>query len=180
MKMKTTIKTLAIVVATSLTLMGGCLDDLININIDYTAESEVQTTAVVTTGTNTLGNTVVTSELESKLKEKDGSLADIDEIKAKSVSVRFKAPGKTDNFNSIESFEVWLFADGLQPVKIASKDAIPDGLTSVDVDVNSDVNLADYLKKPTFTYELKGTNSAPIQPMSLIVKGTFNVKASVN
>ena len=176
--MKNTIKTFAAIVITSFIMMGGCVEKLVKVDFDYTSSGDFKTTVLPTTGNNTFGSSVVTSELKQKVEENGASLNDLDELKLKSASVAFKTPTQTDNFNGVENIEIWISADGLAPIKLASKTGVADGLTSVSLDVNTTDNLANYIKATTFTYEIKGTNSEPLPAMDLKVITTYNVKAS--
>lgn len=176
--MKNIIKTLATVIITSFVLMGGCLEKIVKVDFDYTSSGDFSTQALTTTGNNTFGSSVVTSELKQKVEENGASLNDLDELKLKSATVAFKAPQPTDNFNGVENIEIWISADGLAPIKLASKTGVADGLNSISLDVNTTDNLANYIKATTFTYEIKGSNSEPIPAMDLKVTATYNVKAS--
>ncbi len=176
--MKNIVKTLSALVITSFVLMGGCHQKIVKVNFEYASSGDFSTMALSTTGNNTFGSSVITSELKQKVEENGASLNDLDELKLKSANVAFKNPQQTDNFNGVESIEIWISADGLAPIKLASKAGVADGLNSVSFDVNTGENLANYIKASTFTYEIKGNNSEPLPAMNLTLKATYDVKAS--
>jgi hypothetical protein len=101
----------------------------------------------------------------------------LDELKLKSVAISF-TNDSTSNFNDIENIEFYLSADGNPEVLVASKNPVLDKQNSLNLDINSSENLANYLKANTFTYRIKGTNTAALPAKSLNVKAIWTVKAS--
>lgn len=173
--MKTAISTLSIAVISAFVFMGGCVQKITTINMDYPTEATVQTQILPTTGNQSFGSVVMTSELKKELEKKNTSLDLLDELKLKSAVISIDS---SKNFNNVESFEFWLSADGLPTIKVASKNPVPDDVMSVTLDVNNGDDLSAYLKSTTFTYEVKGTNSAPLPVMDLKIKAVWGIKAS--
>ena len=174
--MNTTIKTLAFATVSSFIFMGGCVSDLTTVTFDHTAEKTIETQAFTTTGTQTFGESILTSSIDAELKSKNTTSDLLDELKLKSA--RITNEDTLGNFDNIEKIELYIQADGQPEVLMASKN-VPDGVRTVDLDVNSSEDLAKYLKATTFTYRIKGTNSGPIPAMKLKVSGTYAGKASV-
>ncbi len=175
--MKNTLNTLLITVLSSFVFMGGCLSKYTSVNFDYTTEGSIQTTALTTTGTQTFGETVLTSGLKDELEKNNTSLDLLDELKLKSATITIDNDS-TANFDNVEMIELWLSADGQPEVMIASKNPVADGTNTIKLDVNSTENLATYIKANAFTYKVKGTNSGPLSAMSLKASVVWTIKAS--
>ncbi len=177
--MKTIFKQLSVLALTLFISMGGCVQKLTTVNIDYPTEANLTTTNLPNTGNQSFGETVLTSELKSKLEKNNTSLDLLDELKLKSATVLIDSAKAGENFDKIDNIELLLSADGLPTITIASKNPIAKGSTTVELNVNNSDNLANYIKATTFTYSIKGTNNAPLSPMKLKVKANWNIKASV-
>lgn len=175
--MKYTFQTLFAITASSFMFMGGCLQKLTTLNIDYPTEGTVQTSALTSTGTQTFGETVLTSGLKAELEKNNTSLDLLDELKLKSAKISIEND-TTQNFDNVENIELYVAADQQKEVLIASANNIPDGSRSVVLNVNSSENLANYIKANTFTYRIKGTNSAAIPAMTLKANVVWAIKAS--
>lgn len=174
--MSTTIKTIAFVVITSFVFMGGCLSKLTSVNFDYPTEGVMITDEQTTAGTHTFGETVVTSDLKKQLENNGTSLDLLDELKLRTAKITIE-DDSLGNFDKIDNAELWLSADQQPEVLIASK-KVAKGLHEVSLDVNTNENLANYLKAATFTYRIKGTNNAALPAMKLKVNAVWTVKAS--
>ncbi len=143
--------------------------------MNYPTEANVQTQILPTTGNQSFGSVVVTSDLKKELEKNNTSLDLLDELKLKSAVISIDS---TKNFNDVESIEFWLSADGLPTIKVASKNPVADDVMSVSLDVSSSEDLSAYIKSTTFNYEIKGTNSAPLPVMDLKIKAVWGIKAS--
>lgn len=175
--MKNTLKTLTFMAISSFVFMGGCLSKYTSVNFDYTTEAQIETEAVTSVGTQTFGETVLNSDLKAELEKNNTSLDLLDELKLKSASVTITNDSMA-KFDNVEMIELWLSADGMPEVMIASKNPVPDGLNTIDLNVNSSENLANYIKANSFTYRIKGSNSGPLDAMSLKANVVWVVKAS--
>lgn len=174
--MSTTIKTIAFLVVTSFVFMGGCLSKLTSVNFDYPTEGVMMTDEQAAAGTYTFGETVVTSDLKKQLEDNGTTLDLLDELKLKTAKINIE-DDTIATFDNIDRVELWLAADQNPEVLIASK-AVTKGLHSVSLDVNTNENLANYLKATTFTYRIKGTSNSAIPAMKLKVAAVWTVKAS--
>lgn len=175
--MKNTITSLVFITLSSFMFMGGCLSKITTVNMDYPTEGIIETSALTSTGTQTFGETVLTSGLKAELEKNNTSLDLLDELKLKSATVSIQNDS-TQNFDNVDKIELWIAADGQAEVLIASKNPVMDGLNSIVLDVNSSENLANYIKANTFTYRIKGTNSGPLPAMSLKANVVWGIKAS--
>ena len=175
--MNNTIKLFSVILISSFISMGGCLSKITTVNFDYPTETTIETVALNNVGPQTFGESVLTSDLKAELEKNNTSLDLLDELKLKSVTISF-TNDSISNFNDVENIEFYIAADGNPEVLIASKNPILDNQNSLSLDINSTENLANYLKATTFTYRIKGTNSAALPAKSLNVKAVWTVKAS--
>jgi len=175
--MNTTIKTLAFLTISSFVFMGGCLSKLTTVKFDYKTEASIATAAQPVVGTHTFGESVLTSTLKAELEANNTSVDMLDDLKLKSAKVTIEDDSLA-KFDNIENIQLWVSADGQPEVLLASKNPIPDGLHSVTLDVNNTENLANYIKATTFTYRIKGTNTAALSPMNLKIEAVWHVNAS--
>lgn len=157
--------------------MVSCLDKFVSANFDYTTETDIMINGLSTIGDHTFGSSVVTSGLKDELEKNNTSLDLLDELNLKSAEVTISGDSNS-NFDAIEKVELYLSADGQPEVMIASKNPVPDGQTTLMLDVNNTENLANYIKSNTFTYTVKGRTSAPLHTSILKAKVVWAVKAS--
>ena len=176
--MKTIFSTLAIAVFASFLFMGGCVKKLTSVNIEYTTDGKITTDSLKTMGYQTIDTMILSSDLDAEMKNNSSALSDIDEIKLKSATVSFTAPLPTDNFDKVDKVELWLTTPSLPSVKLAFKNPVAKGINTCFLDVDNTSDLAAYLKSPSFTFEVKGSNNAPLGPMDLTVEAKWTVKAS--
>jgi hypothetical protein len=175
--MNTTLKTVAFLTVASIVFMGGCVKKLTTFGFDYSTKGRVSTNAFPTPGTHTLGETKMTSDLDSFVKAQGTSLDMLDELKIKSAIVTIEEPSG-GNFDNCQNVDLWISADGSPEILIASKNPIPKGVSTVSLDLNSTENLANYLKAKEFTYRIKGTNTGDLPAMTMKVDAIWHAKAS--
>ena len=161
----------------ALSLSSCDLDKFTAVNFDYKTETVIQTNALPVSGTQVFGESVITSTLKDELEKNNTSIDLLDELKLKSIVISHEGDSSA-NFDNVDNIEFWLAADGNPEVLIASKNPVADGQNSITLDVNNNENLVNYIKATTFTYRIKGTNSAPLPPMNLKANVVFAVKAS--
>lgn len=160
-------------------LFVGCskLDELTKFNIDY----ETQATIPSTVGIN-LPFDVLTPETEtnssSTFESNDTRKDLIEEIKLTKIQLEIVTPSDAD-FSFLESIEVFISAEGLSEILIASKIDVPVGISLLDLDV-TDVDLKEYIKKDKYTLRLNTiTDEAISQDHQIDIKSTFFVDAKI-
>ncbi|QCW98596.1 hypothetical protein FGM00_00100 [Aggregatimonas sangjinii] len=162
-----------------LTLLVSCdkIDDLTKFNLDY----ETQVTIPSSAGIN-LPFDVLTPETEtdseSKFNSNDTRKDLIEEIKLTQLQLVITSPSDAD-FSFLESIEVYISADGLEEIKIASKLDVPETVSILDLEV-SDADLKEYIKKDSYNLRLNTvTDEAMSQDHEIDVNSTFFVDAKI-
>lgn len=176
--MKTAVYSLMFICVASFLFMGGCLKNIVSVKFDYQSQASFLSDSLTTTGDQVYGSSVIVSDLSAELDKNGATLDMLDDLKLKTATVAFTSPDSIKNFDWVESFELWVSADGKDPLRVASKNPVATGLTSVSLDVNKNENLMNYFKAPSVKYEVRGRNKAPLLPMDLNVTATYEVKAS--
>lgn len=160
-------------------VLASCnkLDELTKFNMDY----NTQVTIPSTTGIN-LPFDVLTPDTEtnseSTFASNDTRKDLIEEIKLTVLQLDITAPTEAD-FSFLESIEVFIAAEGLEEVKIASKTMVPEAVSTLDLEV-SDIDLKEYIKKDTYTLRLNTvTDEVMSEDHEIEVKSTFFVDAKI-
>lgn len=88
------------------------------------------------------------------------------------------SPSDAD-FSFLESIDIFISADGLEELKIASKVEVPETVSALDLEV-SDADLKEYIKKDSYSLRLNTvTDEAMSQDHQVDVKSTFFVDAKI-
>jgi hypothetical protein len=104
---------------------------------------------------------VFLTETEQKLNEYGASFDDIESAKLKTLKLRIANP-PIRNFDPIDFVEAWAFATGVDTIKVAYTDPIPDeGLK--EVEFNSQYSdLSELVKQDDFSFFVQGYHNAPL------------------
>jgi hypothetical protein len=132
-------------------VIGGCENLL-----DFTFETDYSRVDFIV-NPEEAGNYVesykmLSTDLDSIIKEEGHDLADLESVKLHDARVEVLSAG--GNFDPVGSIEIIIEATGLPAVTLASKDNVPDGLTSSTLDVYTG-ELKDYLKAKSYKLTIK-------------------------
>ncbi len=95
----------------------------------------------------------ITTNSEQQFEANDTRKDKIEEIKLESLKLSLTAP-TGGNFDFLKSIELYIKADGLDEVKYAFLNQVPDGQTILTMNT-IDINLAEYIKKDKFSLRAK-------------------------
>lgn len=99
----------------------------------------------------------------------------ISEIKLTRLNITTNA----GNFNYLKNVTIFIQATGQPEVQIATKTNIPDGLTSIDMDLG-DVNVKNYVTGSTFKFRINVVADGLItSDQTITVSETLHVKATL-
>lgn len=157
----------------------GCkkLDELTQFYMDYDTEVVLPANSAINLPIPITSPDIATNYEES-FSANDTRKDLIQEIKIDRISITVQNP-PGQNLNFLKSIEVYISADGLDEIQVASKYDIPDGLTELELDYISD-NLKPYLTKETIKIRTKTVMDEPLkQDTELKIHNRFWVNAEV-
>lgn len=165
---------------TVILVLGSCdkVDELTKFDLEYNSKVTIPSS----TGIN-LPFDMFTPEMEtnseSEFEVNDTRKDLIEEIKLTELILTITSPADAD-FSFLESLTVYISADGLEELKIASEEAVdPNAGNTLDVDV-LDVDLKEYIKKDKFNLRLKTVTDEVIsQDHQIDVNSVFFVDAKI-
>jgi hypothetical protein len=104
---------------------------------------------------------VFLTETEQKLNELGASFDDIESAKLEKLKLRIVNPPER-TFDPIDFLDAWAFAPGVDTIKVAYSDAIPDeGLKEITFKSQYS-DLSELVKQDDFTFLVKGYHNVPI------------------
>jgi len=160
-------------------LISSCskLDELTKFNIDYDTEVTIPSSAGINLPFDVLTPDTETNS-ESTFESNDTRKDLIEEIILTKLQLEITSPSDAD-FSFLESIEVFISAEGLDEIKIASKTDVPETVSVLDLDV-SDNDLKEFIKKDSYSLRLNTvTDEAISQDHQIDVKSTFFVDAKI-
>jgi hypothetical protein len=158
----------------------GCkkLDKFTKFNLEYNESVSIPATLGVNLPFN-IYTPDVSSNSEASFSANNTRKDLIEEIKLTQLDLTITSP-TNGNFNFLKTIEVYISADGLSELKIASKENIPNTmLTNLALDI-SNVDLKEYLKKDKFKLRLYTTkDQAVTNDYQINVHSKFFVDAKI-
>jgi len=99
----------------------------------------------------------------------------VDKITMKEMKLTLDSTATDMNF--LKDIELWIKADGLDSVRVAYYNGIPDGIKTLSLTMTA-VNLKDYISKDKFTLTPKiKLDAIPSQSTKIQVSQTYHVEA---
>ena len=158
----------------------GCskIDELTKFNMDYNQSVTIPASAGINLPFDLFTpDTETNSESEFEINDTRKNL--IEEIKLTKLELIIKTPNEAD-FSFLKSIEVYISADGLDEIKIANYDDVPENVGNTLGLETSDVDIKEYIKKDKFNLHLNTiTDEAISQDHKIDVKSTFFVDAKI-
>lgn len=161
-------------------IIAACdkVDELTKFNVEYISSVTIPSSTVID-----LPLEVFTPDMEtnsdSEFEVNDTRKDLIEEIKLTELVLKITSPDNAD-FSFLESLDVYIFAEGLDEMKIASKEVIDTNAgDTLDLDV-LDIDLKEYIKKDKFNLRINTvTDEAITSEHTIDVKSTFFVDAKI-
>lgn len=120
----------------------------------------------------------ITTNSESTFGSNNTSADLIESIKLKAMNLDITAPGDRD-FDFLNSIKIYIDADGLSEILIASLTDIPADVDNIDLEIN-DNDLKDYLTQEKFKLRVETvTDEFLSNDVNIDVKSTYRVDASI-
>jgi hypothetical protein len=120
----------------------------------------------------------INTDSEATFEGKSTAKNLVEEIVLKNISLVITSPDE-QTFDFLKSIEVYLIADGLAEVKIASDDNVEDGLTELVLDIDN-TDLKEYIFANTIKLRLNITPDEIVTTeTSIDINSTFFVDAKI-
>lgn len=120
----------------------------------------------------------ITTNSESTFGSNNTSADLIESIKLKAMNLDITAPGDRD-FDFLNSIKIYIDADGLSEILIASLTDIPADVDNIELEVN-DNDLKDYLIQEKFKLRVETVTDEFLgNDVNIDVKSTYRVDASI-
>ncbi len=129
------------------------IDELTNFTVDFEQEATIPASTVVD-----LPIDIISPPMETKYEETyseyNTAVDLIESVKLNQIKISLKAP-EGGNFDYLKSAELYLMAEGLETIKLAGVTDVPEGLTELELDVDSDADLKAYYESGEITSQIK-------------------------
>jgi hypothetical protein len=160
-------------------VVSGCdkLDELTKFDIDYDSQVTIESTTIIDLPFDVSTPDMETNS-ESEFEVNDTRKDLIEEILLKEITLTLTFPEMSD-FSFLESIEVYINAEDLEEVLIASKTVVDETASVLELDL-TDTDLQDYIKKDSFTLRMNTvTDEAISQDHEIDVHSVFAVDAKI-
>lgn len=153
------------------------IDELTTFRMSYDSQVTVPANGVINLPLDIL-TPDITTNYQQQFSANDTRSDLVNEINIDGITITVKSPAN-QNLDFLKSINVYIAAEGMAEKEIASKNDIPDGLSSLSLDYVSD-NLKDYLTKDKIKLRVKTvTDKALTNDTELNIKTDFKVKAKI-
>ena len=161
-------------------LCSSCdkLDELTKFDIAYNQRVTIPSSTGID-----LPFDIITPEIEtnseSKFEVNDTRKDLVEEIRLTELEMVIISPTEAD-FSFLNSVEVYISADGLEEILVASLDEVPDNAGNTILLNTADVDLKEYIKKDAFSLRLNTvTDELMSSNHEIDVNSTFFVDAKI-
>jgi hypothetical protein len=154
------------------------LDNLTKFDVDYNTSITIESTF----GTDVpfdVATPEVTTNSESEFEMNKTRTDLIEEINLKQLTMQITSPAD-GSFDFLNDIEVYMSADGLDEIKVAWKNNIPETIGNVLELETSDADLQEYIKKDAFQLRVKTTTDKLVsQDQDIDIQSVFHVDAKI-
>ncbi len=160
-------------------IVASCdvIDEFTKFDIEY----NTQVTIPSSTGINlpfNINTPETETNSENTFESNDTRKELIEEIKLTKLELVLSSPSDAD-FSFLESVDVYISAEGLDEVKIASKTEVPEMISVLSLDV-FDTDLKEYIKKDRYKLRLNTvTDEVITSDHTIDINSTFFVDAKI-
>ncbi|WP_396633149.1 hypothetical protein [Maribacter sp. R86514] len=161
-------------------LITSCdkLDELTKFDMEYSQRATIPSSAGIDLPFDVFTPEIETNS-ESTFEVNDTRKDLIEEIKLTELELVIILPDSAD-FSFLNSIEVYISADGLEEIKIAYLEEVPDDAGSVITLDTADTDLKEYIKSDEFSLRLNTvTDELMSTDHELEVNSTFFVDAKI-
>lgn len=146
-------KPFTLIVILILCTTSGCnaIDELTKFNMDYSTQVVIESTANINLPFDVISPDVETNS-ESEFAINDTRKDLIEQIILRELNLTITAPEEED-FSFLESINIYISAEDLPEMQIASIDEVPDNIGSLEL-ITVGTDIKEYIKKDSFSLRL--------------------------
>jgi hypothetical protein len=163
-----------------LVVIASCdkLDELTMFDLDYTTQYTIESSTILDLPFSVITPEVTTNS-ESEFENNDTRSDLVESIVLTNLTLTLISP-QEGNFNFLNEIEVFIQADNLPEVLIASRVAIPeDGSSQLTLDTTGE-ELKEYIKKDSYTLKVTTVTDSNInQDHTIDIRTVFAVDAKI-
>lgn len=154
------------------------VDELTKFDLDYTTNYTIEASTVVDVPIDIL-TPEVTTNAEEEFESNDTRKDLIESIKLKTLTLSLNTP-QDGNFNFINDITIFIRAEGLAEVAIASATDLPENAARrVELDTDN-VELKEYIKADSYTLRTMTTTDGVItEDHNIDIRTVFRVDAKI-
>ncbi|TVZ53450.1 hypothetical protein [Dokdonia sp. Hel_I_53] len=154
------------------------LDDLTKFNIDYNTEYTIPASSILGTPFEFVTPEVTTNS-QQEFENNDTNADLVESVKLRDLTLTIQSP-TTGDFDFLNEIFIYINADGLEEILIASKSGIQeDGSQTLDLDVEN-VELREYILKDSYTLRTQSVTDQTIEEDHVInIYTNFRVDAKI-
>ena len=160
-------------------LLVNCKKDLVAVNfkMNFDTDFTIESGSLVDIPFNIFTPDVTTNS-EAQFEENDTRKDKVTEIKLNFLDLEITNPGSA-TFSFLKHIYIYINADGLDEVLLASKENIDNNTRTLILDIE-DVNFAEHIKKDKFTLRVKTVTDQVLgQDVDVHADMQFAVKATL-
>ncbi|RMB56971.1 hypothetical protein EAX61_12980 [Dokdonia sinensis] len=171
-------KTLLLVLITVAITSCDAVDELTKFDLDYTTNYTIQASTVLDVPIDIITPEVTTNS-EEEFENNDTNKDLIESIKLKTLTLNLRTP-EDGNFNFINDITIFIRAEGLPEVAIATATDLPEnGARRVELETDN-VELKEYIKADSYTLRTMTTTDGFIdEDHNIDIRTVFRVDAKI-
>lgn len=152
------------------------IDDLKEFTLNYDIEFTIPKTNVV--GIVDVPTSSVENNAEQQFKSNDADINHVEKIRLSGLKLTITDPTSED-FSFLNSIHIYMEAPGLEKVKIAYKDNVPENVSSFDLETTGAI-LDEYLKQDSYSLIYQTvTDELTSQDITIRSDMIFQVRAKI-
>ena len=161
----------------SVLLLSSCnKEEATQFEVDYNTEVVVEASSQIESFD--LTSPEVTTNSQEKFETNNTNADNIEEVTLKDLDLTVTSPSD-QNFDFLESVEVYINAPGKSELRIAYKNSIPEGMSELSLQT-VDADLAEYVKSSSFTLRFKAeTDEVFAEDVHIKAYSNFQVDAII-
>lgn len=154
------------------------IDKLTQFTMDFDQTTTIDATIPIPIGHYNIPTPKITTNSESTFESNNTNKDLVEQAILEVMTLKITSPSDGD-FNFLESIKVYLSAEGLDEILIASKTAVPEGVNEIDLDSEGQ-NLEEYVKKEEMNIRIETeTDEILTRSYDLDIHSEFFIDAKI-